>query len=329
MPKCPICDTQLGERSFTETYISSFNNQEYRKYECPKCDLHWWEPLELMPEFYESEVFTYYISFHKVIRSRAEHYHKHFLNLKYPKGKLLDIGCGDGVFIKEAMKLGFTVYGIDFDAKSIETVKRNLNIETVYAMSLEEFYEQAKKENLKFDIITFFEVLEHQDKPKIFLKLVRDLLREEGIVAGSVPNRDSMFQVVLNQKIDHWVDHPPHHFLRFSEKAMKNILKICGFKEVEVYKLDFPMENLPAYIERKYLGKLSRLKNWFKRKAMDETVMADSISIEDLVNIKPTLILSMLKVLKRARAYMLFPFTLFYLNKLKEHGQHIYFQAKK
>jgi hypothetical protein len=50
--------------------------------------------------------------------------------------------------------------------KSVENVKRNLGIDTVFAMSLEEFYEYAKERGLKFDVITFFEVLEHQDKTK-------------------------------------------------------------------------------------------------------------------------------------------------------------------
>jgi 2-polyprenyl-3-methyl-5-hydroxy-6-metoxy-1,4-benzoquinol methylase len=60
-------------------------------------------------------------------------------------------------------------------------------------MSLEEFYEYAKEKNLKFDVITFFEVLEHQDKLREFLEMVKGLLREGGYIAGSVPNRKWLF----------------------------------------------------------------------------------------------------------------------------------------
>jgi 2-polyprenyl-3-methyl-5-hydroxy-6-metoxy-1,4-benzoquinol methylase len=60
-------------------------------------------------------------------------------------------------------------------------------------MSLEEFYEYAKEKNLKFDVITFFEVLEHQDKPREFLEMVKGFLKGGGYIAGSVPNRDGMF----------------------------------------------------------------------------------------------------------------------------------------
>jgi len=131
MPKCPICETLVKDSSYAETYISPFNNQEYKKYECPNCELHWWEPLKIIPEFYESEVFESYISFHEGIRSRIGYHHQQFF-IHFPKnvkGRLLDVGCGDGVFLREAQKHGFEVWGIDFDSKSINTAKKFLVME--------------------------------------------------------------------------------------------------------------------------------------------------------------------------------------------------------
>jgi DNA-directed RNA polymerase subunit RPC12/RpoP len=37
--KCPICYTEVEERNFKETYVSPYNNQEYKRYECPNCDV--------------------------------------------------------------------------------------------------------------------------------------------------------------------------------------------------------------------------------------------------------------------------------------------------
>jgi 2-polyprenyl-3-methyl-5-hydroxy-6-metoxy-1,4-benzoquinol methylase len=156
--KCPICYTEVEERNFKEAYVSPYNNQEYKRYECPNCDVHWWEPLKIIPEFYESEVFESYIEFHEGIGTKLREYHKAFFK-HFPsnvRGKLLDVGCGDGRFLIHAKEQGFEVWGIDFDKKSVENVKRNLGIDTVFAMSLEEFYEYAKEKNLKFDVITFF-----------------------------------------------------------------------------------------------------------------------------------------------------------------------------
>ena len=190
MPECSICKTVVT--SHTEVYTSPYNMQEYKKYECPTCDVHWWEPLKIIPEFYESETFEGYVAFHEFQRLRIGENHKAFFeNIpKDIKGRLLDVGCGDGVFLREAQKHGFEVWGIDFDRNSVETAKRHLGVDTIYAMSLEEFYEFVRERNLKFDVITFFEVLEHQDRPMEFLRMVRELLKEGGYIAGSVPNRE-------------------------------------------------------------------------------------------------------------------------------------------
>jgi 2-polyprenyl-3-methyl-5-hydroxy-6-metoxy-1,4-benzoquinol methylase len=207
--KCPVCYTEVEERNFKETYVSLYNNQEYKRYECPNCDVHWWEPLKIIPEFYEGEVFEYCVAFHEVVGTRLGEYHKAFFKY-FPsnvRGKLLDVGCGDGRFLRHAKEQGFEVWGIDFDKKSVENVKRNLGIDTVFTMSLEEFYEYAKEKNLKFDVITFFEVLEHQDKPREFLEMVKGLLKEGGYIAGSVPNRERLF-AEIDWKYYDW-DYPP------------------------------------------------------------------------------------------------------------------------
>ncbi len=330
MLKCPICEFKVSEESFTERYISPFDNQEYKKCECPKCDLHWWEPLRIIPEFYESEIFEMYISFHERVRSKIGFHHRQFFTHfpKNVKGKLLDIGCGDGVFLKEARKHGFEVWGIDFDSKSIEMAKKHLGINTLYAMSLEEFYEYTQKENLKFDVITFFEVLEHQDKPKRFLEIVRELLKPGGCIAGSVPNRESIL-INLHRKLQPWIDFPPHHFLRFSKEALENTLKICGFKEIEVYKTDFPREELPVYLEKKLLGDLDKIKTWLKGKALGNQRLANAVAVEDIEQIKSTFQAKLLKGLKRLRNFMLTPIALFYSGKLKGNGLHLYFQARE
>ncbi len=329
--KCPICYTEVEERSFKETYVSPYNNQEYKRYECPNCDVHWWEPLKIIPEFYESEVFESYIAFHEGIGTRLREYHKAFFKY-FPsnvRGKLLDVGCGDGRFLRHAKEQGFEVWGIDFDKKSVENVKRNLGIETVFAMSLEEFYEYAKEKNLKFDVITFFEVLEHQDKPREFLEMVKGLLREGGYIAGSVPNRERLF-VEIDWKYYHG-DYPPHHFLRFSKFSLEKTLNFLGFKDVEVYKLDFPFIELFPYLEKKLFGNLEELKIKLKGMVLGDERKARVYAVEELAEVSPSkgkayiLILMMLKFLRNA---ILLPFALGYIGKLKENGINLYFQAK-
>jgi len=327
--KCPICYTEVEEGNFKEAYVSPYNNQEYKRYECPNCDVHWWEPLKIIPEFYESEVFEDYVAFHEGVGTRLSANHKAFFK-HFPsnvRGKLLDVGCGDGRFLKHAKEQGFEIWGIDFDKKSVENVKRNLGIDTVFAMSLEEFYEYAKEKGLKFDVITFFEVLEHQDKPREFLERVKELLKEGGYIAGSVPNREYLF-VEITWKYRH-CDHPPHHFLRFSKSSLEKALNFAGFKDIEVYKLDFPFIELFPYLEKKLFGNLDKLKIKLKGMVLGDERKARVYAVEELAEVSPSkgkaYLLMMLKLIRNA---ILLPFALGYIGRLKEKGTHLYFQAK-
>jgi len=328
---CPICSAEVDAENYKETYISPYNNQEYKRYECPNCDVHWWEPLKIIPEFYESEVFEVYTAFHEGIRELPERCKPFFyLFPSQVRGRLLDVGCGDGVFLKHAKQAGFEVWGIDFDRKSVEVARKALNTDTIYAMSLEEFYEYARKEGLKFDVITFFDVLEHQDKPREFLRIVRELLKKGGYIAGSVPNRESVFQKDFYQRWCSYIDHPPHHFLRFSKESLEKVLKLSGFSEVSVRRLNFPIKELFPYLEKKFFGNLlDGLKHKLKAMVVGSERRARVYAVEDLDKVSEKKALAtVLKALKLGRSLALLPFALLYLGKLKENGTHLYFQAK-
>ena len=325
---CPICKVEVEASSFKEVYTSPYNNQEYKRYECPNCDVHWWEPLKIIPEFYENEVFEGYDAFHERVGTRLGKNLKAFFKHlpSNVRGRLLDVGCGDGRFLRYAKEQGFEVWGIDFDKKSVENVKRNLGIDTVFAMSLEEFYKYAKEKNLKFDVITFFEVLEHQDKPREFLEMVKGLLKEGGYIAGSVPNRESMFVKIIR---DSHGDYPPHHFLRFSKSSLEKTLNFYGFKHIEVYKLDFPFIELFPYLEKKLFGDLDKLKIKLKGMVLGDERKARVYVVEELAEVSPSkgkaYILMMLKLIRNA---ILLPFALRYVGKLQVNGNNLYFQAK-
>jgi len=325
---CPICSTDIDLKAFKEVYISPFNNQEYKRYVCPKCDIHWWGPLKIIPEFYESEVFDTQIAFHDGMVNRLKDHHKAFFKY-FPtnvKGKLLDIGCGDGRFIKHAKEQGFEVFGIDFDQKSIEKLKENPGIDTVFSMSFDEFYEYAKTKGLKFDVITFFEVLEHQDKPRKFLEMVKELLNYCGYTAGSVPNRESISTREMHVKKS-WIDFPPHHFLRFSKPSLEKTLSISGFKEIEIYKSDFPFEEILPFFEKTIFGN-DKIKIKIKSMLLGDERKAKSYYIEELSEVESKNIkLSILKVIKNVTSILLLPLLSVYVGGFKDNGFSLYFQA--
>jgi 2-polyprenyl-3-methyl-5-hydroxy-6-metoxy-1,4-benzoquinol methylase len=233
---CPSCGNEIREDHFKRKYLYKTLSKEYKLYHCDKCDLEFWTPLEFVKEIYENEEVWRYEEFHQGLIELAED-HLFFLDSYKGKAsglKLLDIGCGNGSFIYKAKELGFDVYGIDVDSKSIQVASEKLGLKNVYNMSLDEFVEYAKKEGLKFDVITFFQVLEHQTDPSGFIQKVKELLNPGGKVVGSVPNRDRLFAEF--SRSGRTYDFPPHHFLWFNKKALENIFLINSFR-VRVSKL--------------------------------------------------------------------------------------------
>jgi 2-polyprenyl-3-methyl-5-hydroxy-6-metoxy-1,4-benzoquinol methylase len=324
--KCPVCDTEVDIKAFKEVYVSPYNNQEYKRYECPNCKAHWWEPLKIISEFYESEVFEgYVVAFHEVAGTKLLGYHKAFFKYFPPnvKGRLLDIGCGNERFIRYAKEQGFEVWGIDFDKKSVENIKKNLGIDTVFAMSLEEFYDYAKEKDLKFDVITFFEVLEHQDKPREFLEMVKGLLKDGGYIAGSVPNRERLFMEIDLKHSN--IDYPPHHFLRFSQFFLEKTLQLIGFRNIEIY-AESNCDDIFPYLEKKFFGNLgTKFKSIVLRDKRKVHVYVEELS---QVESNKTKVL-FLRALKFTRNIILLPFCFVYIRKLKNKGIHLYFQAQK
>ncbi|VVB89297.1 Ubiquinone biosynthesis O-methyltransferase [uncultured archaeon] len=230
---CPLCKTQTNENSFVQSYFSSINDKEYKLYHCFKCQLYFWDPMGIVAELYEKEMFDTYDDYHMGDKKLSEWCIPFFTYFPLKKGRLLDVGCADGVFLEHAQRIGFEVWGIDFDGKSIEAATKKRGLKNVYQMSLENFIDYAHSENLKFDVITFFEVLEHQDNLDKFLTSIKSLLKDEGYIAGSVPNGERLLP-----EFDH-LDYPPHHFTRWSKNVLRIFLNKEDFTHLKFYPASF------------------------------------------------------------------------------------------
>ncbi len=101
---------------------------------------------------------------------------------------LIDYGSGNGFFLKflldEKFKLNLNAYEpVKKQLKEMDELFKNYNIRNV------QIYDDLKKINNKFDIITCFETLEHfnaENQKKILLQ-IRSLLKTNGVIILSVP----------------------------------------------------------------------------------------------------------------------------------------------
>jgi len=211
--RCPACRKVSTKAPLESLHKSSL-------YACAECDLHFWHPAA-MPgaSWYE----TAYQGRDQTAMP-LEPGHRYFLSdPKAPKGgRLLDIGCGVGNFLAAASGAGFDVTGIEVNRNAARFAQEHYGLKNISSQSPEEFLAARPLE--KFDVVTFFEVLEHQENPQGFLEIAMDCLAPQGLIALSVPNRNRW------QKAPDPLDYPPNHLTRWSPRALRNFLERNGFE---------------------------------------------------------------------------------------------------
>jgi 2-polyprenyl-3-methyl-5-hydroxy-6-metoxy-1,4-benzoquinol methylase len=318
---CPFCKKYINLDQPLRRYYDKITNQEYTLYKCNSCLGLFWFPLKIIPEFYENEFFEGYIIWHSGLRQNLPAHNrmffKEFKSLDSKGKKLLDVGCAEGLFLKEAAKLGFEVYGIDFDKKSVEIAKNVYGLKNVYTMSIEEFYEYANKNNLKFDIISFFEVLEHQDNPRQFLSLVNNLLEKDGYVIGSVPNSGGLIKSLGG--------YPPHHFLWFNKNNLEKIFDLFGFEKIKIL---YVKENLLELSSRTQAILTGRIGLYFRNLIIRKLLGSKGASKENYENkVNINIRNKVFKVIKKIRDYIFVPFILIMYPIVSKGG--LYFEFKK
>src|SRR6266403_1335196 len=215
---CPACDEPVPNAAL-EKY------GKYERFACAACGLEFWEPRE-MPDarWYE-----------QIYGGRDEELlplepgHKYFLeDAAAPRGgELLDVGCGTGNFLAEARDAGYRVTGIELDRNAARFAKERLGLQKVLPLTISEFA-AARCPSEKFDIVTSFEVLEHQAAPREFFKNVKSCLKPHGSIALSVPNRERW---LTGPDV---LDYPPNHFLRWNATALSKFLSAQGFEVMSI-----------------------------------------------------------------------------------------------
>jgi SAM-dependent methyltransferase len=136
------------------------------------------------------------------------------------RGRLLDIGCNEGRTLKNYARNGFQAEGTELN-ETAATVAREAGF-TVFTGPLEEFTPAAL-----YDVAVLSNVLEHALDPKAMLLSVRRLLKPEGEVWISCPNRRSWLRPVFGRAWINW--HVPFHISHFSADTLCSLLEQCGF----------------------------------------------------------------------------------------------------
>ena len=238
---CPFCK---GEDQPSLIFRSL---EEVGFYKCRSCNLMYASPRfteESILQIYENEAFADLSLYEKWSYDEWKHNSPRSYNIEQQKlllvkkhlpegSRILDVGCGVGLFVFEANKSGFLCEGIEPSLRLSETGRKAFSI-PVHTLQIEDF-----NPPYKFTGIIIWDVLEHLYEPVRVVKKCASLLDDKGFLFAQVPNHrgiSNLFKTsvcslnIRKTNFKHFGF--PWHVYSFDRKSLSVLMNKAGLKPI-------------------------------------------------------------------------------------------------
>jgi 2-polyprenyl-3-methyl-5-hydroxy-6-metoxy-1,4-benzoquinol methylase len=222
---CQLC----GESRQRPLYRPRGPGWKYRVVQCPSCGFLYRNP-NIRPDRLGDLYATGYSRFlsGQYARRRQRRYQvvMDAIAPVFDQGhgrRLLDFGCGTGLFLQLAEQRGFQAYGVDLSPDSVAQASRRLTTARVFHGSPLEVDEIASG---GFDVITMWSVLAHLPRPVAELSTLRSLLADGGVLVILTVNGGSLHLAGLGSG---WGGFTRNHLMFYSRDTLPRVLHAAGF----------------------------------------------------------------------------------------------------
>ena len=230
--KCNLC----GQDN-TEVF---FDSGDARIVRCKTCGLIYNNPqLPAEEEIYCPDYYKDYYAINDPLADKPADYIRGHdckkdeeiiseLKKKKPGGRILEVGCCFGLFLKSAAQAGYETKGVDVSRCAASYARDVLGID-VFTGELR----QAVFPDNHFDIIYMSHLLEHLKDPLAELQEARRILKQDGILLIEVPNEyRSLAGIIRGMRLKEHKPFilPPFHLYYFSTRTLRSILQKAGFR---------------------------------------------------------------------------------------------------
>jgi SAM-dependent methyltransferase len=253
--RCPVCADGAKRLRYAITH--------FRVYDCQRCGLvYLWPQIDdaTVRELFESlytagegsvpELATYYDYTYtdRPDNPLVQVYERWLdaLERERAPGRLLDIGCGTGLFLAVARRRGWQPYGVDDSRAAIQHARDHFGLEVWEG----QFTDLAGDRGLRFDAIAMWDIIEHSRAPVELLAAARAVLAPGGVIGISTPNQRSILDLVagwiyratrgrLTRPLEKF--YIEQHFLYFSPDTLRDAL---GRASLELVRLERELTEL-------------------------------------------------------------------------------------
>lgn len=163
------------------------------------------------------------------------------------KSNILEIGSGLGYLTYSLYKDGYeNIKGLDISKEAVAQATKTFGDHYIN----EDLFAFSNKNSELYDAVILTEVIEHIDEPLVFIRSIKNLLRKDGVIILTTPNK-SFWPSWLNW----YTDFPPVHCWWFSEDSFKSISSKLDMK---INFIDFKSF---YFAKRKKIIDVSKLEN--------------------------------------------------------------------
>lgn len=233
---CPLCSSPKTSLYLKAQDTEKISSYWYRFYRCAHCDLVFLSPFLKKKEisrFYQREYFggsKFLEFFQRERRLKIERLKK--------QGRILDFGCGEGVFLNLMRKHGWRVSGFDASVQAASLARQRFGLEVATPPLTKNSFPARS-----FEVIALWHTLEHIPKPLPLLKILGSFLADNGFLVISVPNITSLEARIGGDRWFH-LD-PPRHCCHYNPKSLDFLLKKAGFAIIKIEHFSFEY-NFPS-----------------------------------------------------------------------------------
>lgn len=162
-------------------------------YRCRECHTLFCEPTRTggdLGDYHRPEASALYNGYYDGLRaSQSAEILRGLRALVPPPASLLDVGCGNGLFVAQAAADGYASRGIDTSLPPRDMCHMPGQLSPCTA-------DEEARQGATYDVVTVLNVLEHVPNPDAFLQVVARLLRPGGILVCSMPLSSGMIYTV-------------------------------------------------------------------------------------------------------------------------------------
>jgi SAM-dependent methyltransferase len=211
------------------------SREKFNLVKCAGCGVVHVEPMPAEEEIWNYYGADYYRSGSR-IKIRLERMIGCWSNLrskgliaKFSKGgRLLDIGCGRGEFLKMFRGATWDLYGVEPNKEGYAQ-----NIAKGYSKIFNQDLISCAFQSDYFDVVTMWHVFEHVRHPNRQLREIHSILKDHGLLIIAVPNIEGM-GFKLGGK--HWFHLDcPRHLYHYNPHTIRLILNNNGLNVVKIY----------------------------------------------------------------------------------------------